>query len=72
MKILGIIFVIAGLLAFIYGGITYTRKEEIIDFGPIEATTTERRTIPISPIVGGIAVLAGLVMIASGGRRLTT
>lgn len=71
MRILGIIFVLAGLLAFVYGGISYTKQEKVVDLGPIEATTKERHSVPVPPIVGGLAVVAGLVMIAAGGRRAT-
>ena len=71
MRVFGAILVVLGLLALVYGGITYTKREKVVDLGPIEATTTEKKQIPVSPIVGGLAVLAGAVMVVAGGRRAT-
>ena len=71
MRVFGVILVVLGLLAMVYGGITYTKREKVLDIGPIEATATEKKQIPISPIAGGLAVVAGAVMIVAGGRRAT-
>jgi len=69
MKILGIILIIAGIVSLIYGGITYNRKKTVIDIGPIEATATERERIPIPPILGGVALVAGVLMLVIPNRR---
>jgi len=71
MRVFGVVLVVLGLLALVYGGISYTKREKVVDLGPIQATTTERKQLPISPIAGGLAVLAGAVMIMAGGRRAT-
>src|SRR5262249_5230753 len=71
MRVFGVVLVVLGLLALVYGGISYTQREKGIDLGPIQAPTTEKRQIPISPIAGGLAVLAGAVMNMAGGRRAT-
>jgi uncharacterized membrane protein YidH (DUF202 family) len=71
MRLLGVVLVVLGLLALVYGGITYTKREKVIDLGPLQATTTEKKQIPFPPIAGGLAVLAGAVMIVAGGRRAT-
>lgn len=72
MRLFGAILVVLGLLALVYGGISYTKREKVVDLGPIEATATEKKQIPISPIAGGLAVVAGAVMIVAGGRRSAT
>jgi hypothetical protein len=71
MRLLGVVLVVLGLLALVYGGITYTKREKVIDLGPIQATATEKKQIPLPPIAGGLAVLAGAVMIVAGGKRAT-
>jgi hypothetical protein len=43
----------------------------VIDLGPIQATAETKKTVPISPLVGGVAVVSGLVLILAGGRRTT-
>ena len=71
MRLLGVVLVVLGLLALVYGGITYTKREKVIDLGPLQATATEKKQIPLPPIAGGLAVLAGAVMIVAGSRRAT-
>jgi uncharacterized membrane protein HdeD (DUF308 family) len=63
MKIFGIILIILGVLALAYQGIRYTTKEKLIDIGPLKVTATEKKTIPLPPIVGGIALVAGIALI---------
>jgi hypothetical protein len=69
MRIAGIILVIVGLIGLFYGGITYTRSKQTVSVGPISATVRQRETFPISPVVGGIALIAGIGLIVAGGRR---
>jgi len=56
-------------VALAYGGISYTRKEKVLDIGPIEATATRHETIPLPPIVGGLALAGGVAMLVMGGRQ---
>jgi UDP-N-acetylmuramyl pentapeptide phosphotransferase/UDP-N-acetylglucosamine-1-phosphate transferase len=63
MKTVGIVLIVLGVLALGYQGIRYTTREKLIDIGPINVTTTERKTIPLPPIVGGAAVVAGIALI---------
>ena len=63
MKLMGIIFIVLGVLALAYQGIRYTTQEKLIDIGSLKVTTTEKKTIPLPPIVGGIALVAGIVLI---------
>jgi drug/metabolite transporter (DMT)-like permease len=69
MKILGCVLAVVGLLILIYGGFTYNRKRTILDLGAIKATATERHTTPISPILGGLALLGGIVLVVVPRKR---
>ena len=69
MKILGIILIVLGIVAFAYGGISYTKEKKIIDIGPIEATKKETKTIPLPPVLGGLLVVGGIVVLVAGGRK---
>jgi uncharacterized membrane protein YidH (DUF202 family) len=71
MKIIGIVLVIIGVLALVYGGISYNRQRTIIDVGGIKATATEQKNIPLSPIVGGIALVGGVILLVVPKKRLT-
>jgi uncharacterized membrane protein YidH (DUF202 family) len=66
MKTLGIILIIVGIIAFAYQGITYTSKKKVIDIGPVQVTANKTNTIPLPPIVGGIALVGGIVLLLVG------
>jgi hypothetical protein len=70
MKVMGFILVVLGLLALIYGGVSYSRQRTVLDVGPFKATATEQKNIPLSPIVGGIALLGGILLLAVPRKRL--
>jgi hypothetical protein len=66
--LVGLILIVLGLVGVTYGGITYTRHREVVNAGPLQVTTREEHTIPISPIVGGIAIVAGVALIIAVKR----
>jgi hypothetical protein len=70
MKILGLVLVTLGILALLYGGISYNREKTVLDVGPFKATATEQRNIPLSPIVGGIVLLGGILLLVMPRKRL--
>jgi uncharacterized membrane protein HdeD (DUF308 family) len=67
--ILGIVLVILGVFALAYHGITYTKREKVVDLGPIHATKDTTKTIPLPPILGGLALVGGIVLLAVGSRN---
>lgn len=67
--LIGTVLIVIGLVGLIWGGISYTREEKVLDLGPIEATAERRRTIPIGPVAGAIALVGGIVLVAAGRRR---
>ena len=67
--ILGIALIILGVVAFAYQGITYTTRENVIDVGPLHVTSEKQETIPLTPIVGGLALIGGIVLLIGGSRR---
>jgi uncharacterized membrane protein YidH (DUF202 family) len=66
--IIGIVLIVLGIAALAMGGFTYTDREKVLDLGPIEATAEQQKTIPLSPIAGGAAVVAGVVLVLVGAR----
>jgi hypothetical protein len=65
----GILLVVLGALALAYQGINYTRREKVIDLGPIHATEDVQRHIPLPPIIGGLALIGGIVLLVGGARQ---
>lgn len=68
-RVAGIVLIVLGLIGILWGGISWTREKTVVDLGPIEAKTHERQTIPIPPVVGGVAVVAGIVLLVLPRRR---
>jgi hypothetical protein len=56
-------------VAFSYQGITYTTREKVIDVGPLRATVEKEKTIPLPPILGGLSLAAGVVLLIVGARK---
>lgn len=69
MRAIGVILIVIGVFALAYQGISYTTREKVVDIGPIEATKEKRETIPLPPILGGLALIGGIVMVVAGARK---
>jgi uncharacterized membrane protein len=69
ITIIGVLLIVLGVVAFAYQGITYTTKEKVVDLGPLKVETKRERTIPLPPVLGGIALVGGIVLVIAGSRR---
>ena len=67
--LVGIVLIALGIFGFVTGGFSFTKREKVLDVGPIEATAETRDRVPISPILSGIALVGGLVLVVAGTRR---
>ena len=67
--IIGLILIVIGIIALAYGGITYTKREKVIDAGPLQVSADKEKTIPFPPILGGICLVGGIVLVVAGNRR---
>jgi len=66
---LGIILIVIGIFIFAYQGFTYTTRDKIVDIGPIHMTAERTRTVPLPPIVGGISLVGGIVLLVVGKKK---
>ena len=55
--------IVLGLVGLLYGGLTWTRKDKVIDAGPIEVTAEKHERLPVPPIIGGVLLVAGIVLV---------
>jgi uncharacterized membrane protein len=67
--IIGIVLIAVGLVSLAYQGITYTSRETVVEVGPLKATADKQRTIPLPPILGGIALAGGVALLIGSWRR---
>jgi uncharacterized membrane protein len=67
--LVGIILIVLGVVALAYQGITYTSREKVFDIGPLHAEKETRKTIPLPPVLGGLALTGGIVLLVVGARK---
>ncbi|HWO30423.1 MAG TPA: hypothetical protein VNO32_16640 [Candidatus Acidoferrum sp.] len=66
---IGILLVVLGGLALAYQGFNYTRQEKVIDVGPIHATAERQEHVSVPPILGGLALVGGILLVVAGSRK---
>lgn len=69
ITLLGIALILLGIVALAYQGVTYKTREKIIDIGPIEAIAEKEKTVPLPPLLGGLALAGGVVLVAVGAKK---
>jgi hypothetical protein len=67
-KTIGIILIALGLFGLAWGGFTYTTRETVVDIGPIHATREKTHNVPLPPIVGAVALVAGIALLVAGRK----
>lgn len=68
MKVTGVILLLVGLVALVYGGFRYTTQKKEVDMGPIQINKTEHHNVPISPLIGVVCIVGGGALLFAGGR----
>ena len=68
LTIVGIVLIVLGVIALAYQGISYTTTEKVVDLGPLKVEAKKEKTIPLPPVLGGVAVAAGVVLLIAGAR----
>ena len=68
ISLVGLALVVLGIIALAWGGISYTRQKKVLDIGPLQATTEEKKTIPLSPLFGIVAIAGGIALVISSRR----
>jgi uncharacterized membrane protein len=69
ITLVGIALILLGIVAFAYQGITYTSREKVIDVGPLQASVDTKKTIPLSPLLGGLVLVGGIVLVVVGTKK---
>jgi hypothetical protein len=68
MRLLGIVLIVIGLVGVIYGGVTWTTRENVVDVGPVHVTHDKEKSLPLPPIAGAICLVAGIALVVTSGR----
>jgi hypothetical protein len=64
-KTLGMILIALGLVGLVWGGFTYTTREKVVDFGPIDISRDKTHSVPLPPIFGAVALLGGIMLLVT-------
>jgi uncharacterized membrane protein YidH (DUF202 family) len=67
--LLGIVLIVLGIFALAYQGIRYPKHEKVLGVGPLHATKDTTKTIPVPPILGGLAIVGGIVLVVVGSKQ---
>lgn len=69
MRMAGLALVVVGIVALVWGGVFWTERDTLIDAGPLEITTEDREGVALPPVVGGIALVGGIVLLVLPTRK---
>jgi len=69
MAIVGLVLIVAGIVALVYRGIPYTTRETVVDIGPIQATAERDRMIEVPTAIGALVIVGGVALVVAGGRK---
>ena len=67
--LVGILLIILGIVGLAYPRISYTTREKVVDLGPIEATRETKKSIPLPPVLGGLSLAGGVILLVAGKGR---
>ena len=67
--IIGVVLILIGIVALTMGGFSYTKREKVIDAGPLQLSADKKESIPFSPVLGGICLVGGIVLVVVGSRK---
>lgn len=67
--VIGIILILLGIIGFVTGGVSFTHEKKDVDMGPVQISHKSKETLPISPILSTIALIAGIGLVVVGARQ---
>ena len=68
-KTLGMLLIAVGVVGLVWGGVTYTTREKVVDIGPIDISRDKSHSIPLPPVLGAVALIGGIVLLVSGNKK---
>jgi uncharacterized membrane protein len=69
VTIVGFVLLVLGIISLAYQGISYTTQKKVVDIGPIHATENQEHNIPLPPVLGGLIMVGGIVLLISGSKK---
>ena len=67
--LIGIVLIVIGVIASAYGGFSFTTSEKLAEVGPLKIEKDKTRSVPLPPVLGGLALVGGIVLVVVGARQ---
>ena len=67
-RTIGIVLIIIGAAMLIWTGFSYTKKEKVVDAGPLQISVDKQKTVNWPPYLGGILLIGGIVIVATAKK----
>ncbi len=67
--IIGLILIVIGIVGFAVGGFSFTHEKKDVDLGPLQVSHQQKQTVPIPPVLSGIALFGGIALVFVGVRN---
>jgi uncharacterized membrane protein YidH (DUF202 family) len=67
--IVGIVLIIIAIVGFVAGGFSFTQKKKDVDLGPVQISHEQHHTVPVSPILSALSLVAGVGLVVVGARK---
>jgi drug/metabolite transporter (DMT)-like permease len=69
LMIIGIVLIVIGVIALAYGGFSFTTSEKVAEVGPLKIEKEKTRSVSLPPVLGGLALFGGIVLVVVGARK---
>jgi hypothetical protein len=69
LMLVGIALIVLGVIALAYGGFTFTTTEKVAEVGPLTLEQEKERRVALPPVLGGLALAGGIVLVVIAARR---
>ena len=69
LVIVGIVLIVIGVVALAYGGFSFTTSEKVAEVGPLKIEKDKTRSVALPPVLGGLALVGGMVLVVIGARK---
>jgi hypothetical protein len=66
--VIGIVLILLGIIGFAIGGFSFHHEKKDVDLGPLQVSHEKKETVPIPPILSGIALVGGIVLVIAGAK----
>jgi len=67
-RTLGIILIVVGIAMLVWTGFSYTKREKVVDAGPIQISADKQKSVNWPPYAGGLILIAGVIVFATSKK----